>query len=241
MVLLKRYSILLLVILFALGCSKTEESANSNSPTKSPAASPTSESFATGEDVLNEALRFSRSNRLTESAEVCRKHMGRFPEYWRLRAHLGMVLIGMEKADEALPELKAAYELAKTQKDPVAPSLQLNISRAHLDLKQYQEGVDAATIAIDGANFTEPALSALALSYRADNLMGLEKFDEAVSDYQKAVNLDSSNPNLRLQCADALIAAGKGNVAKGFLMQFRDMAAKQPALIEEIDKRLKKL
>jgi tetratricopeptide (TPR) repeat protein len=148
-----------------------------------------------------------------------------------IHANLGQVFLLKDKAANAKLELEKALEL-----DPTLVTAQMYLAQLHMENRDW-----TATVSVlEQARQQEPSNPAihinLGIGYR-----GLKRFDDAQQSYQKALELDPTNPDPYLNLAVLLgDHMQKYSEALDFIDTYRDEGGSRTELVDEWETALKK-
>ena len=128
------------------------------------------------------------------------------------------------RAGDGKSAIAAGREAA--EKYPNDATLQFHITRAYFEENRFVEALSTINqaIALDGE---EPSY----LCGRADILLGLEKFEEAIQDAQAVLDTDPDHWHSFEQIIDALVALGRLQEAEAHARKLVQLAPAEPAAL----------
>ncbi len=149
-------------------------------------------SFSGGYEVL--ALAYAQDDKMEDAISVLMDGVDRFPQVWLLWQLLGNLHSDQEEFDKA----HRAYERALALPDADHDSISLNMAIVFSREDRHQE----ALIKLQGVS--EPDMMPHVHSLKADCLVALERFEEALELAEEAVTDIESNADLAERSHDQL-------------------------------------
>lgn len=149
-------------------------------------------SFSGGYEVL--ALAYAQDDKMDEAISVLQEGVDRFPHVWLLWQLLGNLHSDLEEFDKA----HRAYERALALPDADHDSISLNMAIVFSRENRHQE----ALIKLQGVS--EPDMMPHVHSLKADCLVALERYDDALELAEESVAEIESNLDLAERSHDQL-------------------------------------
>lgn len=155
------------------------------------------------EQLLVQAIKDFRENKLKESEHICRAVINYRPNWYNAVHLLGVVILGKEVNEynnvEALKWLKAAQKIQSNDSN-----LYTNLGMVYHRLKKTDQALSCYNEAIR-INSDNTA----AFNNRGNVYGELRKYEEAIEDYTKVISLDPENINAHTARASAYQHQGK--------------------------------
>jgi tetratricopeptide (TPR) repeat protein len=163
----------------------------------------------------NLAVALLAKGRVTEALEASRRTVQKWPERWRGRMLLGMILSQLHQYDEAIESLR---ESVKLKPDSFDARLKLGVALS--DAGQYDEAIShlEAASRFEPSNVAPQYCWGLALSKAG-------RLNEAVEHFETALKLDANHAETRNNLGVALVKLDRIDEAR---MQLERAVALQP-------------